>query len=80
VNELLRTNDIVLLSYARTVLEDYGIETLVLDAHMSVVEGSLGVLPRRLMVADGQAPRARGILGDLDIQCSAVTEKREPDV
>ncbi len=80
MNELLRTNDIVLLSYAKSVLEDHGIENVVLDAHMSIVEGSLGVLPRRLMVADEQAPRARGILADLDIQCSAVTAKRGQDV
>jgi len=76
VYELLRTNDIVLLSYAEAVLEDHGIETVVLDTHMSVVEGSLGVLPRRLMVPDEQAPHARGILEDLDIQCRAAPAQR----
>lgn len=74
--ELLRTNDIVLLSYAKSVLADHEIETLVLDTHMSVVEGSLGVLPRRLMVPDQQALHARGILEDLDIQCRVAPAQR----
>ena len=72
MKELLRTNDIVLLSYAKMVLADHGIEAVVLDGHMSVVEGSLGVLPRRLMVGTGQSHYARKILQDLDIQCHAI--------
>ena len=60
MKELLRTNNVVYLSYAQAILKDGGIETLVFDGHMSIVEGSLGVLPRRLMVADeDEAPALR---------------------
>ena len=62
MKELLRTNDVVRLSWLQALLADAGIETLVLDMHASVVEGSLGVLPRRLAVASDDYPRARRVL------------------
>jgi hypothetical protein len=52
VKEILRTNDAVLLSWTQAVLADFGIESVILDAHTSIVEGSIGAIPRRLMVAD----------------------------
>ena len=60
--ELFRTNDPVLLSWAAAVLSDAGIEALVLDQHMSVMEGSIGAIPRRLMVADDHRTRAIAVL------------------
>ena len=45
--ELLRTNDLVKLSFLGAVLRDGGIEPIVLDQHMSVLEGSAGAIPRR---------------------------------
>ena len=65
--ELLRSNDPVLLSFAVALLKDAGIEALVLDQHMSVMEGSIGVLARRLMVADGDAGQARLRLKDAGV-------------
>lgn len=62
MKELLRTNNIVYLSFAQVVLAEAGIEALVFDAHMSIMEGSLGVLPRRLMVADEDFNRAKALL------------------
>jgi len=62
VIELIRTNDPVLLSWAGAVLKDQGIESFVLDAHTSVLEGTAGAIPRRLMVIDEDAPRARAII------------------
>jgi hypothetical protein len=62
MRELLRTNDLVHLSWVRAVLAAEGIETLLLDQHVSGVEGSIGAIPRRLMVADGDAARAEAIL------------------
>ena len=62
MKELLRTNDIVYLSYAQSVLAEAGIAALVFDAHMSIMEGSLGVLPRRLMVPDEDLARAKAVL------------------
>lgn len=52
MKEVLRTNDLVLLSYATHILAEAGIEATVFDAHMSAVEGSIGAFPRRLMVGD----------------------------
>ncbi len=71
VKELFRTNDIVLLSFARAKLRDHGIRPIVLDSHMSVVEGSLGILPRRLMIHDDDEHEARLILGRHGIECSS---------
>lgn len=62
MQELLRTNDVVRLEYIRAVLGEEGIETFVFDGHMSITEGSIGILPRRLMVTDDDADRARTIL------------------
>jgi Putative prokaryotic signal transducing protein len=49
--ELLRTTDIVLLSYVNSLLSEAGILLLVADAHISVVEGSIGIFPRRVLIA-----------------------------
>ena len=64
MKELLRTNDLVKLSWLSALLKDAGIESIVLDANMSVVEGSVGILPRRLMVADDQVDEARAVLAE----------------
>jgi Putative prokaryotic signal transducing protein len=66
MKELLRTNNFVYLSFAQAVLKDAGVDVLVFDSHMSVMEGSLGVLPRRLMVADDELARAKKILADAE--------------
>ena len=60
--ELLRTNDIVRLSFLGALLADAGIETVVLDTHTSIVEGSIGAIPRRLMVIDDDIVAARRVL------------------
>ncbi|MGE0242198.1 MAG: DUF2007 domain-containing protein [Parvibaculaceae bacterium] len=67
MKEVLRTNDLVLLSYATHVLAEAGIEALVFDAHMSAVEGSIGAFPRRLMVQDEDVARALRELGNATI-------------
>jgi hypothetical protein len=67
MKEVLRTNDLVLLSYATHVLAEAGIETHVFDAHISAVEGSIGAFPRRLMVPEEDFARALRELGDLAI-------------
>ncbi|GAA0537561.1 hypothetical protein FHS83_003465 [Rhizomicrobium palustre] len=59
---ILKTNDPVQLDYAQAVLRDAGIGAVVFDGAMSVMEGSVGVLPRRLMVADEDEAEARAIL------------------
>ena len=64
MKELLRTNDIVRLSWVRALLADGGIKALVLDQHTSVLEGSAGAIPRRVMVGDDDIDRAKRLLAD----------------
>lgn len=64
MHELIRANDPVLMSYAQSLLKDAGIHCFVADQGMSILEGSLGMLPRRLLVDDDDADRARRILTD----------------
>jgi hypothetical protein len=64
MRELVRTNDAVLVSAIQALLDAARIPHLVLDQNMSVLEGSIGVLPRRLLVADGHAAAARLLLED----------------
>ena len=64
MRELVRTNDMVLVSAVVALLEAARIRHMVLDQNMSVLEGSLGVLPRRILVADAQELAARRILQD----------------
>ncbi|MFT3989424.1 DUF2007 domain-containing protein [Aestuariivirga sp.] len=65
MQELLRTNDPVYLSFVTHVLGEEGIEFLVFDSFTSAVEGSIGAIPRRIMVADGELARARLTLGNI---------------
>jgi Putative prokaryotic signal transducing protein len=62
MKELLRTNDPVRLSFLQALLRDSGIESLVLDHHTSLTEGSIGAIPRRLMVAERDHRRACALL------------------
>ena len=62
MRELVRTNDAVLLSWLTALLRDSGIESIVFDAHTSVLEGSLGAIPRRLMVLDEDYAEARRVV------------------
>lgn len=64
MKELFRSNDPVRMSRALGLLEDEGIPVFPMDQHMSVLEGSLGILPQRLMVADRDEFMARAILRD----------------
>lgn len=64
MKELLRTTDPLTLVRAAGLLADEGIMAFALDQHMSVLEGSLGILPQRLMVADRDLFMARAILRD----------------
>jgi len=67
VRELLRTNDQVLLSFVQALLRDAGITALLADSNMSIMEGSIGMLPRRLLVAEEHIAAARQVLQDADL-------------
>jgi hypothetical protein len=60
--ELVRTNDAVLVSAIGALLDGASIPHVVLDQNMSVLEGSLGILPRRILVAEEYARSARRLL------------------
>lgn len=64
MHEILRSNDPTVIAFATALLSGEGIEAWTMDVHMSVLEGSLGILPRRLMVRAQEAARARAILAD----------------
>ncbi len=64
LREIVRTNDAVLVSAIGALLDGAQISHIVLDQNMSVLEGSLGILPRRVLVADDDAPRARKVIED----------------
>ena len=68
MKELLRTNDIVLVSYVKTILDDVGIATFELDVNTSTLEGSIGILPRRVMVVESQWDEAVDLLEDQGIK------------
>jgi hypothetical protein len=60
-----------MIAFATHLLEGEGIATFPLDVHMSILDGSLGILPQRLMVADRDHFRATAVLRDNDIATSA---------
>lgn len=66
--ELLRSNDPVLISFAVALLKEAGIEHALFDQNMSVMEGSLGILPRRMLVDAGQIDEARRILAEAGLE------------
>ena len=59
---VLKTLDPVVLNYAANVLEQEGIESVIFDTDASVMDGSMGFLPRRLMVLDEDFDRAQRLL------------------
>src|SRR5690606_37281634 len=65
--ELVRTNDPVVISFIESLMRDAGIGFLVADQNMSVMDGSLGILPRRILVESERAEEARRILADAGV-------------
>ncbi|MDP7540415.1 MAG: DUF2007 domain-containing protein [Alphaproteobacteria bacterium] len=66
MKELLRTNDMIRLSWLSALLKDAGIDAIVLDGHASVVEGSVNAIQRRIMVLDDHWQEASQVLEDAD--------------
>jgi hypothetical protein len=67
MQEILRSNDPTIIAFASALLSGEDIEVFEMDVHMSVLEGSIGILPRRLMVRREDAFTARAVLRDNDI-------------
>jgi hypothetical protein len=64
MKELLRTTDPTVIAFATALLDGEGIAVFPLDVHMSILDGSMGILPQRLMVADRDHFIARAVLVD----------------
>ncbi len=68
MHELMKTNDPVLISYVESLLREAEIDFVVLDQNMSIMEGSIGVLPRRVMVSEDDFTRAQGVLQEAGLE------------
>jgi hypothetical protein len=67
MKELIRTNDAVIISFAESLLKDAGIGCMVADQNMSVLDGSIGILPRRILVLEDDLDAAQRLLADAGI-------------
>ena len=67
MKELFSTNDITTFIYAETILNSNDIISFTLDENISVLEGSIGILPRRLMVLASDFERASELLKDFGL-------------
>ena len=74
MREMLRSNDAVLLSYAQSVLQDAGISCLLADQHISVIEGSIGAFPRRLLVENAAWSAARRVLCEAGLEAWLIAD------
>ena len=62
MKELLRTNDVTVIAYANAILNESGIDVFELDVNTSILEGSIGILPRRLMVREADLSVAQSLM------------------
>ncbi|MCB1441536.1 MAG: DUF2007 domain-containing protein [Methyloceanibacter sp.] len=76
MKELIRSNDPVLLSFVSALLKESGIEFIVLDTNMSVMEGSIGILPQRILVREGSVDKARVLLTEAGVGDDLEREKK----
>ncbi len=67
MEELLRTNDPVIISVVASLLGQAGIAHFVADGNMSILEGSLGIIPRRVLVDSDDIDAARRLMRDADL-------------
>ncbi|MEQ9694202.1 DUF2007 domain-containing protein [Shimia sp. SDUM112013] len=67
MKELLRSNDPTIIAFASALLRGEGINCFEMDVNMSVLEGSIGILPRRLMVVSADHAAAERVMRDNDI-------------
>ena len=75
MRELVRTNDLVLISFIETLLDGAGFGYFVADRHMSAAEGSLGFLPRRILVTPEDFVPARRLLREAGLAAELRDER-----
>ncbi len=71
MKELLQTNDPKVIALATALLDAEDIACFQFDVNMSILDGSIGILPRRVMVADRDLFMARAVMRDAEIEISA---------
>lgn len=64
MEELLRSNDIVYLGWVEALLKDASVPYVVLDRHTSSIEGSIGAIPRRVLVDSDHLARAQALIAE----------------
>ena len=72
MKELFSTNDITKFVYAETILNSNDIVSFTLDENISVLEGSIGILPRRLMVLESDYVQALELLKDFGLDLKSI--------
>ncbi len=77
MREILRSNDAVLISFAESVLRQAGIASFLADQHISVVEGSIGAFPRRLLVGEEDWATACAALGQAGLEAWLIRDGSE---
>ena len=75
MKELLATNNLVTISVAEVLLNDASIDFLILDQNMSILEGSIGIIPRRIMVPDDDLGAARMLMNDAGLAKELTTHR-----
>ena len=68
MKELLRTNDPVIISVVTSMLKEMGIVHMIADENMSILEGSLGVIPRRILIDEERMSQARSLMKDAGLE------------
>jgi len=71
MKELLRTTDITVMVFAKSLLAGQGIACFEMDVNMSILEGGIGLFPRRLLVRDDDLHAAQRVMRDNEIEYEA---------
>lgn len=67
MREILRSNDAVLINFVVVLLRDAGLAPQLVDEHISAIEGSIGALPRRVLIATDEVAQAKRVMQDADL-------------
>lgn len=67
MKELLRTTDPTIVAFAMALLQGEGIDCFEMDVNMSVLEGGIGIFPRRILVRADQIDQAERVMRDNEI-------------
>jgi hypothetical protein len=67
MREILCSNDAVLINFVVVLLRDAGLNPLLADEHVSAIEGSIGALPRRILIASEELAQAKRVMNEADM-------------